>query len=81
MKETFNVGEGGREPDVFGAVPAADRPRARPSSSAAPQPTEPSDMQVFDGGPSPAVREAQASPPIEEEADEEPTFDGGGAAT
>jgi hypothetical protein len=89
MSDTFNMGEEEREPDVFGAVPATDRPPARPSSRAQLQPIPPSGIEIFDGGPSPALREAPISGPIQvepisgpirAEEDEERTFDGGGPA-
>ncbi len=81
MNDIFNMGEEGGESDVFGAVPATERPPARTSSPARLQPTLPSEIEVFDGGPSPAVREARTSEPIQAEENEETTFDGGGPAT
>jgi hypothetical protein len=79
MSDIFNMGEEEREPDVHGAVPATERPPANLSSPARLQPTPRSEIEVFDGGASPALREAPTGQPIQAQEGEEPAFDGGAA--
>jgi hypothetical protein len=77
MNDVFNVGEGQREQDVFGAAPAAGVSPARTGA----QPTPALEIEVFDGGPSPAAREARASASESSQVAEaeRPLFDGGAA--